>query len=95
MLLVLLGTSLSKRDDPDKKMEAIECFERASKEQPENVLAWRGLCSTFHGDRVDLYVRAVKKVDELLPAEMAEDVSQEGGGDIGAARVSEASNRFA
>lgn len=75
MLLVLLGTSLSRNDDSDRRGEAIGCFERACKEQPENALAWKGLTSTFDRDRVELYVKAVKKLNDLLPNEMAQDLN--------------------
>ena len=75
LLLVLLGTSLSKTGDPNKKTEAIECFEHACKEQRENVLAWKGLISTFDKDKVDVYVKAVRKLNDLLPAVMTEDLN--------------------
>lgn len=75
MLLVLLGTSLSKTDDLSKRTKAMDCFEHACKEQPENALAWKGLVSTFYKDRVDVYVKAVRKLNDLLPAEMAEDLN--------------------
>lgn len=64
LLLVFKGTALAKSGRPQ---DAVGCFVRASRLQPETALAWQGIVSAFCREHADVFVEAVKELCKLAP----------------------------